>query len=57
MCIILRFHRMTAVARSPAVNGAVAVAVAALLAQLLVVRPRLTRWSAAVLAGVLLVAT
>jgi hypothetical protein len=55
MCIILRFHRMSAVARSPAVNGAVAVA--ALLAQLLVVRPRLTRWSDAVLAGALLVAT
>ena len=48
---------MTAVARSPAVNSAVAVAVVAVLAQVLVVRPRLIRRSDAVLAGVLLVAT
>jgi hypothetical protein len=57
MDILLRFHRMTAVARSPAVNRAVAVAVVALLARVLVVRPRLIRRSDAVLAGVLLVAT
>lgn len=48
---------MTAVAGSPAVNGSVAAAAVALLAQVLVVRPRLSRLSDAVIDGVLLVAT